>query len=213
MLHHIPKYSKNQNYISIFPLTKQTKELYLKTMNKIKYLALLRGINVGGNNIIKMDELKMLFEGLKFSDVKTYIQSGNIIFSDYENDKNKLIKNIERILFKKLSNKINVVLLTFSEIEKIVNKKPKGFGEDNENKYDVIYLIEPLNVKDAMKEIKMREGVDKIYEGKKVVYISRSIKNLIKSYFSKILETPIYKNITIRNWNTTKKLHELMAGS
>jgi uncharacterized protein (DUF1697 family) len=182
-------------------------------MNKIRYLALLRGVNVGGNNIIKMSELKMLFEGLKFSDVRTYIQSGNVIFNDCENDKNKLIKIIEKALFKKLSNKINIVLLTFSEIEEIINKKPKGFGEDSENKYDVIYLVEPLNVKDAVKEIKMREGVDKMYEGKKVVYISRSIKNLTKSYFSKILETLIYKNITIRNWNTTKKLHELMAGN
>jgi uncharacterized protein (DUF1697 family) len=182
-------------------------------MNKIKYLALLRGINVGGNNIIKMNELKILFEELKFSDVRTYIQSGNVIFNDCEKDKNKLFKIIEKALFKKLSNKINIALLTFSEIEEIINKKPKGFGEDSENKYDVIYLIEPLNVKDAVKEIKVREGVDKMYEGKKIVYISRSIKNLTKSYFSKILETPIYKNITIRNWNTTKKLHELMAAS
>ncbi|MDR0517236.1 MAG: DUF1697 domain-containing protein [Fibromonadaceae bacterium] len=182
-------------------------------MNKIKYLALLRGINVGGNNIIKMNELKILFEELKFSDVRTYIQSGNVIFNDCEKDKNKLFKIIEKALFKKLSNKINIVLLTFLEIEEIINKKPKGFGEDSENKYDVIYLIEPLNAKDAVKEIKMREGVDKMYEGKKVVYISRSIKNLTKSYFSKILETPIYKSITIRNWNTTKKLHGLMAVS
>jgi uncharacterized protein (DUF1697 family) len=180
-------------------------------MNKIKYLALLRGINVGGKNIIKMNELKILFEELKFSDVRTYIQSGNVIFNDYENDKTKIIKIIEKALSKKLDNKINIALLTFSELEKIINKKPKGFGEDNENKFDVIYLIEPLNKKEAIKEIKTREGVDKIYEGDKVIYISRLLKDLTKSYFSKILKSPIYKNITIRNWNTTKKLYELMG--
>jgi uncharacterized protein (DUF1697 family) len=180
-------------------------------MEKIKYLALLRGINVGGKNIIKMNELKNLFEELDFSGVKTYIQSGNVIFSDYETDKNKLKEIIEKALFKKIKNKINIAILTFKEIKQIVNKKPKGFGEDNENKYDVIYLMEPLGVKEAIKEIKTREGVDKIYEGEKVIYISRSIKYLGKSYFSKILETPIYKNITIRNWNTTKKLYELMG--
>jgi uncharacterized protein (DUF1697 family) len=175
-----------------------------------KYLVLLRGINVGGKNIIKMNELKNLFEELKFTDVKTYIQSGNIVFNNDEVDKIKLEKIIEKALLKKLNIKINIVILTIKEMKQIINKKPKGFGEDNENKYDVIYLMKSLKVKDAIKEIKTREGVDKIYEGEKVIYISRSIKSLSKSYFSKILETPIYKDITIRNWNTAKKLYELM---
>jgi uncharacterized protein (DUF1697 family) len=182
-------------------------------MEKIKYLVLLQGINVGGKNIIKMNELKNIFEKLKYANVKTYIQSGNVIFNNCETDKNKLKEIIEKALFKRIKSKINIAILTFKEIKKIVTKKPEGFGEDDENKYDVIYLIEPLKVKNAIKEIKTREGVDKIYEGEKVIYISRSIKYLSKSYFSKILETPIYKNITIRNWNTTKKLHELMENN
>jgi uncharacterized protein (DUF1697 family) len=182
-------------------------------MKKNKYLVLLRGINVGGKNIIKMNELRILFEELNFSGVRTYIQSGNVIFNDYENDKIKLSEIIEKALLKKFKNEINIVILTVREIKSIIDKKPKGFGEDNENKFDVIYLTEHLNVKDAIKEIKTREGVDQIYEGKKVIYISRLIKNLSKSYFSKILETSIYKNITIRNWNTTKKLYELMENN
>jgi uncharacterized protein (DUF1697 family) len=180
-------------------------------MEKLKYLALLRGINVGGKNIIKIDELKKIFGEMKFTDVKTYIQSGNVIFRDYENDQIKIQKKIERTLFKKFNYKINIRILTFFEINEIVNNKPEGFGEDNENKYDVIYLIKPLETKDAIKEIKTRDGVDKMFEGKNVLYISRLIKNLSKSYFSKIIDTPIYQNITIRNWNTTKKLYELMG--
>ena len=179
-------------------------------MEKVKYLVLLRGINVGGKNIIKMNELKKIFEELKFTDVKTYIQSGNVIFNGYENDKLKLAKKIEKSLFKKLNNRINIAILTVSEIDNVVNKKPKKFGDDKENKYDVIYLIEPLKTKDAIKEIKTKEGVDKMYEGDNVLYISRSINDLSKSYFSKIIKTPIYENITIRNWNTTKKLYKLM---
>jgi uncharacterized protein (DUF1697 family) len=182
-------------------------------MKKNKYLVLLRGINVGGKNIIKMNELKNIFEDLNYTDVKTYIQSGNVIFNDYENDKNKLTEVIEKTLFKKLKSKINIAILTYKEMKNIINKKPEGFGEDKENKYDVIYLMQPLKVKDAVKEIKTKEGVDKIYEGEKVIYISRSIKDITKSYFSKILETPIYKSITIRNWNTTKKLWELMENN
>jgi uncharacterized protein (DUF1697 family) len=108
-------------------------------MKKNKYLVLLRGINVGGKNIIKMNELKILFEKLNYSDVKTYIQGGNVIFSDFEIDKNKLTEIIEKALFKKFKNKINIVILTIREMKNIISKKPNGFGEDSESKYDIVY--------------------------------------------------------------------------
>jgi uncharacterized protein (DUF1697 family) len=180
-------------------------------MNEIKYVALLRGINVGGNNLIKMDELKKIFEEIGLSAVITYIQSGNIIFNYIEQNKSRLVEKIEEKLLKKIKNEINIVLLTFSEVKEIVNKRPEYFGEDNENyKYDVIFLIEPLTAKEAIKEFNPREGVDKIFGGKKVLYISRLKKELTKSRFSKITESKIYQKLTIRNWNTTKKLYELM---
>jgi uncharacterized protein (DUF1697 family) len=70
--------------------------------------------------------------------------------------------------------------------------------------------VEPLAAKDAIREIKARDGVDKIYEGEKVIYMSCLISERTKSYISKIVETTIYKDISIRNWNTTEKLYELM---
>jgi uncharacterized protein (DUF1697 family) len=172
------------------------------------YLALLRGINVGGNNIIKMHDLKKLFEELNFSDVKTYIQSGNIFFKDFEKDRIKVSEKIEKALFKKLDNKINVMLLTFSDMKEIVNEKPDKFGEENEKyRYDIMFLLDPLTAKEAIKGIKVREGVDEIYEGNKIIYFKRLIEKITKSYISKIAGTPIYQKITIRNWNTTKKLY------
>ncbi|MDR2811422.1 MAG: DUF1697 domain-containing protein [Tannerellaceae bacterium] len=180
-------------------------------VEKIDYLVLLRGINVGGNNIIKMNYLKKLFEELGFSDIKTYIQSGNILFKDTEEDKIKLVERIERILFEKLNCKINAMILTFPDMERIISGKPDGFGEENDRfKYDVIFLIDPLTTKEAIQEIKAKEGVDEIYEGEKVVYSKRLIEKITKSYISKIVGTPIYRNITIRNWNTTKRLYELI---
>ena len=179
--------------------------------NKIKYLALLRGINVGGKNILKMEELKKRFEEAGFSDVTTYIQSGNVIFSDTENDKMKVSVKTGELLYKKLGNEIKVALLTIPEIKKIIDGKPEDFGEEKEKyKYDVIFLIDPLKAGDAMKEIKTRAGVDDLYEGDKVIYIRRLISELTKSHFSKISETLIYRDTTIRNWNTTKKLYEIM---
>ncbi|MDR0349639.1 MAG: DUF1697 domain-containing protein [Tannerella sp.] len=180
-------------------------------MEKIKYAAWLRGINVGGNNIIKMDRLKRFFEEMGFSDVKTYIQSGNIIFGDNEKSKQKLRERIENKLAEEIKNKVCIALFTMDEMEEVICMKPENFGEDNQNyKYDVIYLIEPLTAKEAVKEFKPKEGVDEINMGQKVLYVSRLKKELTKSRFSKIIESKIYSKITVRNWNTTIKLYELM---
>jgi uncharacterized protein (DUF1697 family) len=180
-------------------------------MEKINYVALLRGVNVGGNNIIKMNELKMIFEEMNLSDVKTYIQSGNVIFNDFEKDKLRLLKKIENKLSKTLNNEIKVSLFTLSEMKEIINMKPHKYGEENEEyKYDVLFLIEPLTAKEAMKEIHTRDGVDEVYEGNKVLYFKRLKEKIIKTYLTKIIGTPIYKNMTLRNWNTTEKLFELM---
>jgi uncharacterized protein (DUF1697 family) len=180
-------------------------------MEKINYVVLLRGINVGGNNIIKMNELKIIFEKMNLSDVQTYIQSGNVLFKDFEKDKLKLEKKIEKRLSKELNAEIKVSLLTLSEMDEIINKKPYKFGEEDEKyKYDVLSLIEPLTVKEVISEIKTREGVDEVFEGNKVLYFKRLREKITKTYLTKIIGMPIYKYMTLRNWNTTEKLLELM---
>jgi uncharacterized protein (DUF1697 family) len=178
---------------------------------KINYVALLRAVNAGGNNVIKMSELKTIFEEMNLSDVKTYIQCGNVIFHDFEKDKFKLTKKIEDKLSKALNNEIKVSLLTLSEMEEIVTMKPHKYGEENEKyKYDVMFLIEPLTAKEAMKGIQARDGVDEVYEGNKVLYFKRLKEKITKTYLTKIIGTPVYKNMTLRNWNTTEKVFELM---
>ena len=180
-------------------------------MEKIDYLVLLRGINVGGNNLIKMDVLKNTFNEMGFTNVKTYIQSGNIIFMDREDNKAKLKKRIERTLFDKFDIRINVLILSLSEIKNILNNIPAKFGEENGKfKYDIVFLIEPLTTKEILKELKAKENGDEIFEGEKVFYIKRLIEKLTGSCLSKIMRTPMWQNITIRNLNTTKKLYELM---
>jgi uncharacterized protein (DUF1697 family) len=180
-------------------------------MEKTNYVALLRGINVGGNNIIKMNELKMIFEEMDLLDVQTYIQSGNVIFTVFEKDKLKLGEKIEKKLSEKLNNEVKVSLFTLSEMDEIINKKPYRYGEENEKyKYDVIFLIEPLKSKEAIKKIQIRENVDEMYEGNKVLYFKRLKEKITKTYLTKIIGTPIYKYMTLRNWNTTEKLFNLM---
>ncbi|PIP95172.1 MAG: hypothetical protein COW78_06965, partial [Bdellovibrio sp. CG22_combo_CG10-13_8_21_14_all_39_27] len=94
-----------------------------------KKICLLRGINVGGKNIIKMSDLKSCFEKMGFEDVETYIQSGNVIFSSKEAN-SALTKLIERELLKKFSYKEPILLLSDKKLKTIVSSSPKDFGND-----------------------------------------------------------------------------------
>jgi uncharacterized protein (DUF1697 family) len=176
-----------------------------------KYLVLLRGINVGGNNIIKMASLQQTFEEMRFAAVKTYIQSGNVICSADEKDKTQLTQIIEKKLSKTYNYDACVVILTFAELTKVVTAIPAGFGEAAETyRYDVWFVKEPATADDVMSVVKIREGVDWVYKGKQVVYTQRLMSQATKSRLTKIIQEPVYQNLTIRNWNTTKKLFELM---
>lgn len=175
------------------------------------YLALLRGINVGGKNIIKMADLKAAFEGMGFSNVRTYIQSGNVLLEITENEKAALTTKIEKGLSKRFDFEAKVVLISQKELAAIVKSAPDGFGkEEKKFRYDVIFLKEPLTPKEAMESVKVREGVDTAHAGKQALYFSRLISRASQSYLTKIIGTPVYQYMTIRNWNTTTKLLVLM---
>lgn len=180
-------------------------------MAHLQYLALLRGINVGGKNIIKMTDLKACFENMGFSDVFSYIQSGNVLFTSTEKDKIKLTSKIEKMLSERFNYKSRLVVVTHKDLEKIVDGAPRGFGSDSDTfRYDVIFLKEPLTPKEAMKSVSTKEGVDNAYTGKHVLYFSRLISKATQSHISRIIKLPVYQNMTIRNWNTTTKLLALM---
>jgi uncharacterized protein (DUF1697 family) len=183
----------------------------MKIMINTYYLALLRGINVGGNNIIKMVDLKACFQDMGFTDVVTYIQSGNVLFKSDEVDKDKLANSIEKVLSETFSYKSKIVLVTHNHLELVVGNAPEAFGTNpDEFRYDVIFLKEPLTSQEAIKSIKVREGVDLVYPGNAVLYISRLISRAGQSYLNKIITLPVYQSMTVRNWNTTTKLLELM---
>jgi uncharacterized protein (DUF1697 family) len=171
------------------------------------YIALLRGINVGGNNIIRMADLKACFEEMGFSNVKTYIQSGNVLFESSEKNREKLIAGIEKTLSEKFSYKSRVVVITGEELAETVRNAPAGFGSAPEKyRYDVLFLKEPLTAEEAMKSIEPKEGVDQAHAGTHVLYFSRLISAATQSRLVKVITMPVYQFITIRNWNTTTKL-------
>ncbi len=172
-----------------------------------RYIALLRGINVGGNNIIKMADLKACFEQMGFSDVKTYIQSGNVAFNTTEPDEEVIQTKVQEHLRTTFNYQSPIVVLSQQDVTKIVKNAPKSFGtEPSLYKYDVLFLKPPLIANLSINDIVLNEGVDIATAGDGVLYFSRLISGDSKSYLEKIVKLPIYKQMTIRNWNTTSKL-------
>lgn len=176
-----------------------------------KYLALLRGINVGGKNIIRMSDLKTCFEAMGFLEVMTYIQSGNVLFTSNETDIAILTRDIENRLSQVFTYQSKIVVITQNQLEIAVKNSPENFGmAPDEYRYDVLFLKEPLSPVEAMQSIRLREGVDTAHPGESVIYISRLISRAGQSYLNKVITLPIYQQMTIRNWNTTTKLYSLM---
>jgi len=180
-------------------------------MPKKIYLAFLRGINVGGNNIIKMVDLKDCFEKMNFTDVKTYIQSGNVIFGASIKDEIKLEEKIEKVLSAQFKYKSCVVVIAGDTLKEIVKQAPKDFGKNPEEyRYNVLFIKNPQNAKQILKVIEAKEGVDSVVAGKHAIYFSNLISKATQSRLNKIIQKPEYKYITIRNWNTTTKLLALI---
>jgi uncharacterized protein (DUF1697 family) len=177
----------------------------------MRYVALLRGINVGGKNIIRMADLKSCFEDLVLKDVSTFIQSGNVLFSASIKDSDRLAKRIEQGLSEAFGYDSRVVIVSHDSMRQVVESAPKRFGADPEKfRYDVIFLKPPLTAMEALKQVSVKEGVDTAHQGNGVVYFSRLISRDSQSHLSRIVQQPVYQHMTIRNWNTTTKLLELM---
>jgi uncharacterized protein (DUF1697 family) len=176
------------------------------------YITFFRGINVGGKNKVIMSELKNCIEELGFSNVKTYIASGNVIFdSDKKHEEIKpLIENVLPEKFKLDDELIKVLVLSREQFQAVITNKPVGFGEQPKMYHsDALFLMD-VESKEAMAEFNPKEGVDVIWAGDGVIYSQRLSSQRTKSRLNKIMSSPVYKSMTIRSWNTVAKLLELL---
>jgi len=176
-------------------------------------VVLLRGINVGGKNPVPMARLREVLGELGYEDVVTYIASGNVILGS--DDKPDRIKRaIEEVLptaFKLHTENLAVHVLTAAQIQAVVADRPKGFGDQPDTYHsDAIFLM-GISAKDAMAAFDPREGVDRVWPGDGVIYSQRLSAERTKSRLNKVMSSPLYKSMTIRNWATTTKLAELGA--
>jgi uncharacterized protein (DUF1697 family) len=175
-------------------------------------LILLRGINVGGKNPVPMARLRDLLEALGYSGVSTYIASGNVLLRS-DKATAEIKADIEAALprtFDLHSEKIDVLVLTGDQLRAVIADKPDGFGEHPESYHsDAIFLM-GVDAAEAMQVFDPRPGVDTVWPGNGVIYSQRLSAQRTRSRLGKIVGTRAYKSMTIRNWNTTTTLLEML---
>lgn len=178
-----------------------------------RYVCLLRGINVGGKNVIKMTDLRAKLGALGLSDVATYIASGNVVFGAKRASAVKLAATIERALHAAFGYDARVVLLSGEQIAQVMDEAPAGFGKDTAKyRYDVAFVRLPVRAKDVLPQLSAKEGVDTFAAGTHAIYFRRLAAKASQSHLAKITSKPIYQDLTVRNWNTSLALARLVAG-
>jgi uncharacterized protein (DUF1697 family) len=175
------------------------------------FVALLRGVNVGGSNMISMSSLKESFETMGFAQVTTYINSGNIVFKTKEGDARKLERKIGQMLSKEYELGSKVVVRSLPEMEKLVKSLPPAWnGGDSSWRYNVIFLRHTIDSEKILADLPVKSDVDHLTYRPGALLWSAQVSELPKSYMAKLSSRKIFQDMTVRNLNTTRKLCELM---
>lgn len=172
-----------------------------------KYIALLRGVNVGGKNRIVMKELKKLFEDNGFQDVSTYLNSGNIIFSTTATEIESLKSRCENMILEKFGLEISVAVISAEAAYEALSNAPDWWDQDQESKHNAMFVIPPATVEKIFHEVgESKPDYEKVGYYNTVIFWSAPIKTFSRTRWSKVVGTAAYQHITIRNSNTVKKL-------
>ncbi len=175
----------------------------------MRYVALLRGINVGGNNMIKMKTLRATFGSLGFENVKSYINSGNLAFDAAKTDDGKLASKIHDAIIKDFGFDISVMVRSIGEIEDIVANKPFEGQFESHKDVHVFFLNDILT--DSQKALLLEQG----NENEMFAIFDRHVICMLKIH---ILDSAVGKGFidkklkvvaTGRNWRTVQMIAEL----
>ncbi len=170
------------------------------------YVALLRGINVGGNSMIKMTDLKTAFQKCGYENVSTYINSGNVIFESSEKNNNKITEMLRVTLSKIFHYDASLVVLSKKQLQEVVIHVPNEWKIENDLRCYIAFVKVGTHPSQVLKEIVVKEGIDFVKVGEHALYLSTHMSGLTKSGFTKLIGKKIYKEITMRNYTTVQKL-------
>lgn len=174
------------------------------------YVALLRGINVGGKNKIDMKKLKQTFEQAEMTSVVTYINSGNVVFVNDQYIGGELKSVIEQAIKRDFSLDIDVIIVSMTELSKIVKALPDDWKNDKDMKSDVLFLRDDIDDENVLKQLTVKSEIDTVIYVPGAVLWSVYKSDLTKSGMMKLAGSPIYKKMTIRNVNSTRKIYDIM---
>lgn len=179
----------------------------------MKYVALLRGVNVGGNHRVPKAEFQAVLESLGFSDVVIYLNSGNAVFtSEYE----PKCEEVQAALEKRFGFDIPTLLLSGEEIKAIATAIPAEWTNDaprpdkSGQKSDVLYLFDDINTPDILEKLGHKPEIETMMyvDGAVLANITRA--NQLKGSLQKLVGSRLYSQMTVRNVNTARKLAELV---
>jgi uncharacterized protein (DUF1697 family) len=176
----------------------------------MRYVALLRGVNVGGANMVSMADLKAAFEAAGMDRVRTYINSGNIIFGSEALDREQLTGSLQTAVRKVGGLDVDLQLRDEDELAAVVATIPSDWRNDDTMKCDVVFLQPDVDRPGILEDLGPRPGIeDALYVPGAVVWrVDR--KDATRSRLTKMMGTKLYKRVTVRNCNTTRELLQRM---
>jgi uncharacterized protein (DUF1697 family) len=174
------------------------------------HVALLRGINVGGTNKVAMKELKEVFEEAGLTSVRTYINSGNVIFSTDLSDRRELTALLEKAVADHFGLTISVLVRDVTEVRKIVDAMPGEWANDDTTKCDVLFLWDEIDRPDILDKLEYDVEQEDVRYAPGAVIWCVPRKHATRSRLTKIVGTKLYRQMTIRNCNTARRLLSLL---
>jgi uncharacterized protein (DUF1697 family) len=177
----------------------------------VRYVALLRGINVGGKTLVKMAELRTCLEQLGFDDVSTYIASGNVLFASDEKDAAKLTTTIEHAIEQRFELPVKVVVLDRKTYARIVKAIPKSWVGDATMRANVAFVRPGTDAKQVVRDLEPDPAIEEVKAVDGAILWATRRDSLNRSAMRKLIAGAAYKELTVRNLNTTLKLHEMLG--
>lgn len=175
------------------------------------YLALLRGINVGGKNKVDMSRLKTTLEAVGLAEVRTYINSGNVIFADDRRRPAELTSLVEKAIATEFGFPVRVVLRDIDAVKSVAKAIPTSWKDDTTMRCYVMFLWEDVDEPAVLDRLSVKDDIDdvKYVPGAIIWRVDRAV--LTRSGMMRVPGSDLYQSMTIRNCNTVRKLLELMA--
>ncbi|NGZ77056.1 DUF1697 domain-containing protein [Saccharibacillus alkalitolerans] len=174
------------------------------------YVALLRGVNVGGSNKIDMKTLKTAFESSGMKSVKTYINSGNIVFVNEERTRSELPAILEEAIETEFGLRIRVLVRGLEEMEAIAAVLPDHWSNGEEMKSDVFFLWDEVDETSVPGLLPLTPGIGTLLTAPRAVLYAVSRADAGRSGMNKLVGSKLYAQMTVRNVNTTRKILHMM---